>query len=103
MIASGMSECALASRHRRVGGLVMAAWLGSSAWVAAASVNFIMASRGQPGAEIVVEERADPPVAFAARDLQRYVKAISGAELAVVNRPSGKPPILLVQPTSVPM
>lgn len=62
----------------------------------ASCANFIIASKGQPRAEIVVAEQPAPPVAFAAEELRRYVKEMSGAELAVVNASSKKPAIMLV-------
>ena len=40
-------------------------------------------------------EQAPAPVAFAAQELQRYLKAMSGAELPVVHAPSKKPGIIL--------
>jgi len=45
-----------------------------------ASARFRITSSGQPVAEIVVEaEHSEPPIAFAAEELRRYVKAMSGA------------------------
>ena len=58
--------------------------------------EFTITSSGQPKAEIVVPAQAEPPVAFAAQELQRYVKAMSGAELRVLNAPSEKPAIVLL-------
>src|SRR5204863_8512119 len=40
-------------------------------------------SRGKAKAEIVVESQAETPLAFAAQELQRYIKEMSGAELPV--------------------
>jgi hypothetical protein len=62
----------------------------------ASSGRFIFVTRGQPKAEIVVGEQAALPVAFAARELQRYVKEMSGAELPIVKAPSKKPALELV-------
>lgn len=59
--------------------------------------RFNITLNGQPGAEIVVEaKQQEPPLVFAAQELQRYVKEMSGAELPVVQVPSGKPAIVLV-------
>src|SRR5438128_8309112 len=52
---------------------VCAVFLANSSAVAAG--KFRIASRGKPAAEIVVEaERPELPLAFAAEELQRYVK-----------------------------
>jgi uncharacterized protein DUF4838/glycosyl hydrolase family 67 len=59
--------------------------------------GFNITSGGQPKAEIVVPAQAEPPLAFAAQELRRYVKEMSGAELRVVNAPSEKPAILLIR------
>ncbi len=60
------------------------------------AAKFSIASKGQPKAEIVVPENAEPSVAFAAEELQRYVKMISGAELPLVHSTSKKPAIVLI-------
>ena len=61
------------------------------------AARFSITSSGQPAAEIVVEaEHPEPPIVFAAEELRRYVKAMSGAELPLVRTPSGKPAIVLV-------
>jgi hypothetical protein len=61
------------------------------------AVKFNIASRGQAEAEIVVEaDQPELPIAFAAQELQRYIKEMSGAELPVVRAPSKKPAIVLV-------
>jgi hypothetical protein len=58
--------------------------------------RFDITSKGKPRAEIVVEEAApDAPVAFAAQELQRYGKEVSGAELPIVPASSRKPAIVL--------
>src|SRR2546429_7503089 len=59
------------------------------------SRGFLIASKGEPKAEIVLTEHAEPPVVFAAQELKRYVKEISGAELAVAHARSKKPAIIL--------
>jgi hypothetical protein len=61
-----------------------------------ASARFRITSSGQPVAEIVVEaEHPEPPIAFAAEELRRYVKAMSGAELSLRRALSKKPAIVL--------
>src|SRR2546430_2186011 len=58
--------------------------------------KFSITSGGQPVAEIVVEaEQPEPPITFAAQELQRYVKQMSGAELPLVRARSTKPSIIL--------
>src|SRR5258706_14381639 len=60
------------------------------------AAGFRITSKGQPKGEIVVEgEHLEGPIAFAAQELQRYVKEMSGAELPVVQAPSKKPAIVL--------
>src|SRR6266446_1501946 len=56
------------------------AWiLCSFTSLAASSGQFVIVSRGQPKAEIVAEaNQPELPVAFAAQELQRYVKEMSG-------------------------
>ena len=61
----------------------------------ASSKAFVLVAKGQPEAEIVLEEQAESTVTFAARELRRYVKEMSGTELAVVPVPSKRPAILL--------
>ncbi len=68
----------------------------SSPAQSASSGSFILASKGQPRAEILVGEQPALPIAFAARELQRYVKEMSGAELPIVTAPSRKPAVVLV-------
>ena len=59
------------------------------------TAKFRISSGGQPKAEIVMAAEApELPLAFAAQELQRYVKAMSGAELPVVRAPSQKPAIV---------
>src|SRR5258707_7223592 len=68
----------------------------SSTSQAASSGQFVIVSKGQPKVEILLEaDQAERPVAFAAQELQRYVKEMSGAELAVVHAPSKNPSIAL--------
>ena len=64
------------------------------------AADFVLVLGGRSRAEIVLAEREAPgPVLFAAQELQRYVKAISGASLPVVRaatlaRVSHQPPTL---------
>ena len=61
------------------------------------SLKFRITSGGQPIAEIVIEAReAGPPLEFAAQELKRYVKQMSGAELPLVRERSKKPTIVLI-------
>jgi hypothetical protein len=63
---------------------------------AAPSGQFVIVSRGQPQADIVVEStQTELPLAFAAQELQRYVKEMSGAELAAAPAPGRRPAIVL--------
>lgn len=66
-------------------------------YLCASAASFVVVSKGQPKAEIVLEEQSAAPVAWAARELQRYVKAMSGAELPIVHARSKKPAIVLGQ------
>jgi hypothetical protein len=80
---------------QRVGAILAGAILGLATSRADASpARFTVTSRGQAKAEIVLEQR-DPPIAFAAQELQRYVKEMSGAQLPVVQTSSSKPAIML--------
>jgi hypothetical protein len=79
------------------GGLTFLAtvWCAFAPWAAGAA-KFSLVSRSQPNAEIVIAEKADPPMVFAAHELQRYVKEMSGADLPLVHAASRKPAIVLV-------
>src|SRR5438445_5696742 len=58
--------------------------------------EFTIVSKDRSRSEIVVSaNEAQLPLAFAAEELQRYVKAMSGAELPLVHTPSKKPFIVL--------
>src|SRR5258705_857975 len=57
---------------------------------------FSITSNGKARAEIFVEAAQPEPIAFAAQELQRYIKQMSDAELAIVHAPSEKPAIVLV-------
>jgi hypothetical protein len=76
-----------------VGGTV---FFCSSPAQSASSGSFVFVKKGQPKAEIVVGKQPALPIAFAAKELQRYVKEMSGAELPIVSAPSRKPAIVLV-------
>jgi hypothetical protein len=76
--------------------LAVTLFCASSPGADSPTAKFRIASGGQPKAEIVVEaEPPEPSLAFAAQELQRYVKTMSGAELPVVRAPSQKPAIVL--------
>jgi len=63
---------------------------------AAASGQFVIVSKGQPKTEIIADgSSAEGALAFAALELQRYVREMSGAELPILHAPSRKPSILL--------
>lgn len=47
-----------------------------------------IAKGGIPAAEIIVPETPSAPVLTAARELQKWVKAISGAELGIYHAPT---------------
>src|SRR5690349_6451595 len=68
-------------------------WSGQIPLASAAS--FTIASKGKAKAEIVVPSNAEDPVAFAAEELRRYVKLMSGAELPIVTTVSRTPSIIL--------
>lgn len=62
----------------------------------APATKFVLTSAGRAKAEIVIAaESPEPPLAFAAAELQRYLNAMSGAELPVVRAPSENPAIVL--------
>ncbi len=62
----------------------------------ATAADFVMVSEGQPQAEIVLaESQASGPVLFAVQELQRYVKAMSGASLPVVQAVKDRPVIIV--------
>lgn len=70
--------------------------MASAIAVTPAQAEFILVSNGQPRAEIVIaDSQTSGPVAFAGRELQRYVKAMSGAELPVVKAPTDRPAIVI--------
>ena len=58
--------------------------------------RFRIALSGQAVAEIVIEsEHSAAPISFAAEELRRYVKAMSGAELPLARTLASKPAIVL--------
>jgi len=77
-------------------GVVYAVFSSSAMGADAPNDTFRITANGQPKAEIVVPTQAELPIAFAAQELQRYVKEMSGAELRVVNAASDKAAIVLV-------
>ncbi len=50
--------------------------------------KWTLVSNGKPAAEIVVAKDAPAPIAIAAKDLQAYVKRMSGATLPIVAQPT---------------
>src|SRR6185503_19303337 len=67
----------------------------------AATARFRLTSRGQAKVEIVLNQ-TEAPMVFAAQELQRYVKEMSGAELPLVHSLSKKPAIILAYPLFKP-
>jgi hypothetical protein len=64
--------------------------------VPVSAADFVLVSEGQPKAEIVLaESQASGPVFFAVQELQRYVKAMSGASLPVVKTATDRPAIVV--------
>jgi len=62
----------------------------------ALATEFALVSEGRPRAEIVLDKKEiTAPVLFAAQELQRYVKAISGASLPVVQAATGQPAVIV--------
>ncbi len=63
-----------------------------------------LAEKGKPEAEIVIGEKAPVTVQFAAGELRKFIRMISGAELAIVPSPSttGNTKIVLATPGSNP-
>src|SRR2546423_739317 len=88
---------------RNFGAILAATIFCSFPSLAASSGEFMIVSRGQAKAEIVVEpSSADAPLAFATQELQRYLKQMSGAELPVVHAPTKKSAIVLAVRQSQP-
>lgn len=54
-----------------------------------------LAKEGKPVSEIVLPGNADPTLKIAAEELQRWIEAISGAKLPIVNAVSDAPQIVL--------
>ncbi len=54
-----------------------------------------LVNEGKSNAEIVVDAKACASTQVAAKELQKYLKKISGVELPVVNQPSGKLPVYI--------
>jgi hypothetical protein len=68
----------------------------SLALAAPASAAVTLARNGKPAAQIVVRPDAPEPERFAAGELRRYVKQMSGAELPVVDQPrNGTTPVYI--------
>jgi hypothetical protein len=59
--------------------------------------SIVLAAGGRAEAEIVVTSSSpEPPLEFAAHELQRYIKEISGAELPLLKQASGGPAVILI-------
>lgn len=67
---------------------VIAALLLCGECLAAMAPKWTLVSNGKPAAEIVVAKDAPSPIAIAAKDLQAYVKRMSGATLPIVGQPT---------------
>jgi len=64
--------------------------------LAFAQERFVLASGGQPRAELVMDDKeASGPLLFAIQEFQRYVRQMSRASLPVVKAPSGGPAIII--------
>ncbi len=60
------------------------------------SAEFVIVTDGRSAARIVVGEKEPAsPVFFAAQELQRYLKAMSGATLPIVKETTGQPAMIL--------
>jgi len=57
------------------------------------AADIALIENGQPRAEIIIAEKAPRMVAFAAKELQSGLKAITGAELPIVTEPTGTVPV----------
>ena len=67
--------------HARISGFLICIAMTGPALAA----DFVLVSEGRPQAEIVLADaEATGPVLFAAQELQRYIKAMSGASLPLV-------------------
>ncbi len=75
-------------------GAILAIVFFSLTSFAAFCEEFVLVAKGRPKTEIKVEA-TEGPLDFAAHELQRYVKAMSGAELPLVHGTTGKPVIML--------
>lgn len=80
---------------KRITGLLLCAG------VALMGAPLKLAKGGKPLAEIIRQADAHPAVQFAAEELQKWVKAISGAELPILDRTGAGPVhiVLAVKPT----
>jgi len=62
-------------------------------WVTAVEAAPFIVEEGRPRAEIVIAEKPPRMVTLAARELQEYVRKISGAELPIVTEPGDEQPV----------
>jgi len=58
--------------------------------------NFTITADGQPKAMIVIGEKPPETVTYAARELQTFIKKMSGAELPIAAKPDPKTPSILL-------
>ena len=80
--------------------LLLAAALTALAAAASSADNFVITSDGQPKAQIVTGEKPLETVAFAAKELQTFIRKMSGAELPIVPKADTKIPSILLGPAA---
>ena len=68
--------------------VILAAVFAAGTCSAAPAPKWTLVSNGKPVAEIVVAKDAPAPITIAAKDLQAYVKRMSGATLPIVPKPT---------------
>ncbi len=61
--------------------------------VAASLVGAQIVKDGKAVSEIILAESTDPSLKVAAEEIQKYVKKMTGAGLAIVSKPTGKVPV----------
>lgn len=57
-----------------------------------AETTWTLVKNGKPAAQIVLGLNAPAPISIAAKDLQSYIKRMSGAELPIVTKPTASTP-----------
>jgi hypothetical protein len=78
--------------------LAIAALLITLFLTGSSAERFAITANGQPKARIVTGEKPPETVAFAARELQTFIKKMSGAELPIAAKPDPKSPSILLGP-----